>query len=73
MTQTPDDSMDDFDTDDMNDSILSVDDEEDEEDEKPVKANSLLSRRRIEDLMERKRLLQQLNDDYYDMDLPEDL
>ena len=69
MEQASDDSMDDFDDDVMDDSPLI--DTEDEK--KPSKVVSLASRRRIEDLMERKRLAMQLRDDFYDLDLPDDL
>lgn len=69
MDQTPDDSMDDFDDDAMDVSMLV----EEEDDTKSVKTNALVSRRRIEDLMERRRLAMQLKDDFYDLELPDDL
>ena len=69
MNQTPDDSMDDLDNDVMDDSMLTIS----EEQKHPGQETSRLTRRRIEDLMERKRLERQLDDDFYEMDLSDDL
>lgn len=69
MNQSPDDSMDEFDNEAMDDSLLA----DSEYETTPTLVASKISRRRIEDLMEQKRLQSQLDDDFYDMDLPEDL
>lgn len=69
MEQTPDDSMDDFDNEAMEESILLDSDADTELSQQDTK----ITRRRIEDLIERKRLQKQLSEDFYDIDLPEDL